>query len=102
MCSRNEDMTPFIINRTEHRSIDDEPLLALAASEGRALLTFNVRDFVPLISLWVEIGREHAGVILSKELPPSELLKRVEKLLTTLSADDLTNTARWLSEFKPD
>lgn len=51
-----------IVN-TEHRGIDDEPLLVLATSEGRAVLTYNVRDFAPLVRLWYEAGREHAGVV---------------------------------------
>ena len=90
------------INNTEHRGIDDEPLLALAADEGRAVLTYNIRHFVPLVRLWYEAGREHAGVILSVQLPPGELLKRIERLLVTLSAEEMNNTARWLQDFKAD
>lgn len=88
------------IAQSKYRSIDDEPLLALAASERRAVLTFNVRDFVPLVRRWYEAEREHAGVILSVQLPPGELLKQMQNLLATLSADELKNTARWLQEFK--
>jgi predicted nuclease of predicted toxin-antitoxin system len=90
------------LNHTPHRSIDDEPLLTLAAAEGRAVLTNNIRDFVPLIRLWYQAGREHAGVILSVQLPPGELLKQVERLLVTLSAEEEKNTARWLQEFRSD
>jgi hypothetical protein len=88
-----------IVN-TEYRGIDNEPLLALATSQGRAVLTNNVRDFAPLVRLWYEAGREHAGVIFSVQLPPGELLRQMKNLLATLSADDLKNTARWLQEFK--
>ena len=90
------------ILNTEQRGIDDEPLLAFATAQGRAVLTYNVRHFVPLVRLWYEAGREHAGVILSIQLPPGELLRQVERLLTTLSADELKNTARWLQEFSSD
>jgi len=90
------------IANTEQRGIDDELLLALATAEGRVVLTYNVRHFVPLVRLWYEAGREHAGVILSTQLPPGELLRQVERLLTTLSADELKNTARWLQEFGAD
>lgn len=90
------------IANTEHSGIDDEPLLAFATAEGRAVLTYNVRHFVPLVRLWYEAGREHAGVILSIQLPPGELLRQVERLLTTLSAGELKNTARWLQEFSSD
>jgi len=90
-----------IVN-TEQRGMDDEPLLAFATAEGRAVLTYNVRHFVPLVRLRYETGGEHAGVILSSQLAPGELLRRVERLLTTLSADELKNTVRWLQEFRAD
>jgi hypothetical protein len=90
------------ISHTELRSIDDEPLLVFATAEGRAVLTYNARHFVPLVRLWYEAKREYAGVILSVQLPPGELLRQVEKLLATLSANALKNTVRWLQEFKSD
>jgi len=90
------------IAHTEQCGIGDEPLLALAAAEDRTVLTYNVRHFVPLVRLWYETGREHAGVILSSQLPPGELLRQMEGLLSTLSADELKNTVRWLQEFRPE
>ena len=90
------------LNDTGHRGIDDEPLLAFATAQGRAVFTCNVRHFVPLIRLWYEADREHAGVILSVQPSPSELWRQVERLLVTLSADALQNTVRWLQEFKAD
>jgi predicted nuclease of predicted toxin-antitoxin system len=90
------------IRSTGRRGIDDEALLAFATAEGRAVLTYNARHFVPLVRLWYEAGRAHAGVILSVQLPPGELLRQVERLLATLSADELKNTVRWLQEFKAD
>ena len=90
------------LNDTGHRGIDDEPLLVFAAAQGRAVLTYNTRHFVPLIRLWYEANREHAGVILSVQLPSGELLNQAERLLVTLSADELKNTVRWLQEFQAD
>jgi hypothetical protein len=90
------------IANTDQRSLDDEPLLAFAAVQGRAVLTYNVRHFVPLVARWYEMGWEHAGVILSVQLQPGELLRQVERLLDALSADDLRNTVHWLQEFKAD
>jgi predicted nuclease of predicted toxin-antitoxin system len=87
---------------TPQGGVDDAPLLAFATTEGRAVLTYNVRHFAPLVRLWYEMGREHAGIILSTQQPPTELLKQVERLLTTLSADDMWNTCRWLQEFRSD
>jgi hypothetical protein len=42
----------------------DEAVLALAASDKRILVTFDVADFPPILRAWAEAGRSHAGVIL--------------------------------------
>jgi predicted nuclease of predicted toxin-antitoxin system len=89
-------------NDTGQRGIDDEPLLVFATAQGRAVLTYNIRHFVPLVRLWYEAGRKHAGVILSVQLSPGELLRQIERLLATLSADTLKNTVRWLQEFRSE
>ena len=90
------------LNMTQHRGINDESLLTFATAEGRAVLTYNARHFVPLVRYWYEANRAHAGVILSIQLPPGELLRQVERLMATLSADELKNTVRWLQEFRAD
>lgn len=90
------------LNHTGRRGIDDEAVLEMATSQGRAVLTFNIRDFAPLGAAWAETDRRHAGVILSSELPPSELLKRTDRLLKTLAAEDVSNTVRWLSDFRTE
>lgn len=83
-----------------NRSINDEPLLALATSEGRAVLTYNIKDFVPLAELWYEAGRDHAGIILSRQLPQGELVNRTLRLLEILGADEIHNNVRRLDDFK--
>jgi hypothetical protein len=48
----------------ELEGIADRDVLALAATEGRIVVTRNSRDFVPLAREWAELGRGHAGIIL--------------------------------------
>ncbi len=88
------------INHTDQRGIDDEPLLAFAASQNRAVLTNNHKDFAPLIRDWFFAEREHSGVILSIQLPRGKLLRQTENMLAQLSAEELRNTVRWLQEFR--
>jgi nucleoside-diphosphate-sugar epimerase len=48
----------------EERALDgwtDRDLLALATSEGRIMVTFNVRDFPGIAREWAEAGKTHAG-----------------------------------------
>lgn len=78
----------------------DDLQLEFATRQNRALLTYNIKHFSPLAALWYETGRDHAGIILSEELAQGEFLRRVEKLLATLSAEDMKNAVRHLGEFK--
>jgi Domain of unknown function (DUF5615) len=51
----------------EHRELDglpDADVLALAARDRRILVTFNVRDFAPILRQWAEAQRSHAGCLL--------------------------------------
>jgi hypothetical protein len=47
----------------ELRGMSDQNLLARSAATGRALVTENVVDFVPLTWQWTGEGRAHAGLI---------------------------------------
>jgi predicted nuclease of predicted toxin-antitoxin system len=44
--------------------LDDDDVLALAAADGRILVTHNVRDFPAILREWAAAARSHAGVIL--------------------------------------
>jgi hypothetical protein len=41
----------------------DEPILARAAAMDRALVTANIKDFIPLDAEYQASGRQHAGLI---------------------------------------
>ena len=84
--------------------IDDEPLLALCDHESRALVTNNVRDFVPLAREWAAAGRDHAGLIFTSDasLPRHKgTIGRYVTLLAALMTENeppraLGNQVRWL------
>ena len=44
--------------------LPDDQILAYAAIEGRALVTANIKDFVPLDARYRAAGQSHAGLIL--------------------------------------
>lgn len=52
------------VRRPTPSALTDPEVLALAARDGRILVTANSRDFVPLARAWAEAGRNHAGLIL--------------------------------------
>lgn len=84
----------------DRAGMDDDEQLAFAAEQGRVVLTYNIKHFAPLAQVWYEAGRDHAGIILSEQLEPGELLRRVKKLLATVSAEEMSNAVRFLQEFK--
>jgi hypothetical protein len=45
-------------------SLSDDQILAHAASAGRALVTANIKDFIPLDGQFRAAGQSHAGLIL--------------------------------------
>lgn len=45
-------------------SLPDDQILAHAASGGRALVTANIKDFMPLDGQYRAAGQSHAGLIL--------------------------------------
>jgi hypothetical protein len=45
-------------------ALPDEQILAHAASTGRALVTANIKDFVPLEARYRAASQAHAGLIL--------------------------------------
>jgi len=83
--------------------IADEAQLLYAAEQGMAILTSNAQDFVPLARTWYFAGREHAGIILSEQFSQrqfGELLRRVLRLLNSLTADEMHNRVIFLQQFK--
>jgi hypothetical protein len=47
------------------RGMLGEELLAYAATKGRALVTENVADFIPLATQWAGEHKTHSGLILT-------------------------------------
>ncbi len=45
-------------------SLPDDQILAYAAATGRALVTANIKDFIPLDAQYRAAGQAHAGLIL--------------------------------------
>lgn len=72
----------------EDRGLDgmtDEDLLALAATEERILVTFNVADFPDIVRRWAEEGRSHGGCAIVVGIDHSEFGTIVRVVLRTLA-----------------
>jgi hypothetical protein len=81
----------------------DEDQLAYATSEGRAILTYNIRDFAPLHEEWQAAGRPHAGIVVSRQMGRRQyglLLQRTLRLLNHFTAEEMVNNLVHLEQFK--
>ena len=67
------------------RTYPDEALLALAASEQRILVTFDVADFVEISRKWAEEARSHAGVAIVVGLRHNEFGAVIRAIEATLA-----------------
>ncbi len=76
--------------------MSDVSQLTFAAAQDRCLVSFNVGDFVRLHNRWVTEGLEHAGIIVSKQLPVGESLRRLLALLGKEDAQSLRGQIRFL------
>ena len=52
-----------------------------------------------MLEEWWDQGRKHHGVIVSEQLVLGEMLRRVLRLLDSVSAEELENSFRDLGEF---
>lgn len=81
----------------------DEEHLTYAAERNMTLFTYNERDFVELARRWMTEGRPHAGILISDQFSlrqMGELLRRILNFLDRVTADEMVNVVRYLSDFK--
>ncbi|KXK15094.1 MAG: hypothetical protein UZ14_CFX002000805 [Chloroflexi bacterium OLB14] len=84
------------VNEVDLVATPDNKIMEYAISKKMAVVTFNIKDYIPLAIQYVEDGKEHYGVVVSKELSRGELQKRVIKLLKNVTAEELMNSVRYL------
>jgi len=66
----------------KRRGNTDLEQIEYAISEGRTLLTFNIKDFVLLYNQLYSKGKDHFGIIVSSQINLKEIIKRILKLLS--------------------
>ena len=84
------------------QTVDDASQLAMAASENRCLVTFNVRHFVALHRHWQQLGRRHSGIVVGPQLPARLFIRRCLVLLSGFSREMLDDQLLWLPGAEDD
>src|SRR3989304_643708 len=81
------------------KGLSDIEQLKYASSENRVIFTFNVADFYEMHTKLAKGGFNHAGIILSKQLPIGIIVKALLKLLSDLKHETVRNSVVWLSRW---
>lgn len=84
------------VREANRRGLSDAEQLAYAADQGRTLFSFNAADYIALHLEYLAQGREHAGIIVVKQIAIGETVRRLLFLLAQTSSDEIRNQLRWL------
>jgi hypothetical protein len=76
--------------------LDDIKQLEFAISQKKAIVTFNVKDFIKLHLKYVESGKKHYGIIVSRQLSLPETVHKLSGLLFKKKTEDFVNQLFWL------
>lgn len=81
----------------------DREQFAFAVAQKRVLVTFNIKDFVPLAREEYAAGRTFPGLIVSPQIKGdrfSLLLQLILHLLQRMDADAMRDSIRFLQEYR--
>ena len=75
--------------------------LDFSTAENRVLLTCNTGDFCQLHQEWLSVERPHAGIVCMPQhgLSVGPRLRRLLRLFSSVSADDMRNRLEFLSNW---
>lgn len=76
----------------------DEQQLLGATAQGRAIFTYNIRDFIALGKRYPN----HAGIILTRQTSMSlhEVINALDCVLRETDAEEWIGQTRWLNEWR--
>ena len=78
----------------------DPEQLEFAVASRRAIFTYNTKDYVLLYTEYALKAREHHGIIVSPWLSVSGVFGRMQRLLTTLTPEDMINRLEYLGSWR--
>jgi predicted nuclease of predicted toxin-antitoxin system len=87
------------VKEVGRKGLSDIEQFKYVSSENRVILTFNIADFYKIHLKFMREGTEHAGIILSKQLPIGTIVKALLKLLSDIKYEKVKNNIIWLSDW---
>jgi uncharacterized protein with PIN domain len=83
-------------HEVQKQSLSDYQQLEYAVSEQMAIFTFNAGDFDRLHKEYIKSGKNHFGILLSKQIPIGETINRLTKFLFAHSKEEIRNNIFWI------
>ena len=97
LLERGHDVTRTPTEWVPFDASDEQQLLG-ATAQGRAIFTYNIRDFIVLGKRYPQ----HAGIVLARQqsLSLNELITALDRVLRETNADEWVGQTRWLNDWR--
>ena len=83
-------------NEAQKKGLLDRQQLEFATEQNRAIFTFNKVDFIELHLQYLAGARSHSGIIVSRQIPIKEVIRRLLLLLDRVTAEEIQGQLYWL------
>lgn len=97
---RQEGFEAYSVRDVGRRTLPDIEQLRFAAERGWTLVTHDVEHFKLLHIEWLEQGRDHSGIVVSKRVEIGRMLRALLNLLNRVSAEEARNQLFYLLNFE--
>jgi hypothetical protein len=98
---RSRSIDVLTVGEAQRKKYSDEQQLRFATEQGRAIYSFNRKHYMVLHTRFLAQGISHAGIILEihNRWSVGEQMRRLVKLVDTLSAEEMVNRVEFLSSW---
>jgi len=88
------------VDELKRGGLSDPEQLAFAVHQRRAIVTYNIRDYVLLDREYRAKRQPHYGILVCDQVPFRELLRWMLRCLGRQSEADIRHRVVWLQDFK--
>lgn len=93
---RKQGYDVLTVNEAQNNGLSDRQQLEFATQQNRTIFTFNTVDFIELHLYYLTQARSHSGILVSRQIPIKEAIRRLLLLLDRVTAEEMQNQLYWL------
>jgi len=83
-------------HEVQNWGLSDFQQIEYSISQSRAIFTFNSGDFMRLHKEYIQKGKSHFGILLSKQTSLSESIRRLTIFLSKHTAEEIKSNIFWI------